>query len=144
VNKLLGMRDVRRVGLALLLMALGAGIAVGIQRWAPWDSSESRSPDTPSLEAADVFDLFVAACGNTSAHQTLVRDVDALVLPVLSAPAPADTPLGWLVRREYPWRGWLDRTFTYEGDGWWRIQFAWETGLWRIDEGTGQVRPPCK
>jgi hypothetical protein len=135
----------RQVGAALLLMALGAGIAIGLQRWAPWDSGEvSPPPDTPRLEAADVFDLFVAACGNTSAYQTLVRDVDALVLPVLSAPAPADTPLGWLVRREYPWRGWLDRTFTYEGGGWWRIQFAWETGLWRIHEDTGEVRPACK
>jgi hypothetical protein len=135
----------RRVGAALLLMALGAGMAIGLQQWAPWDSGEvSPPPDTPNLEAADVFDLFVAACGNTSAYQTLVRDVDALVLPVLSAPAPADTPLGWLVRREYPWRGWLDRTFTYEGAGWWRIQFAWETGLWRIHEDTGEVRPACK
>jgi hypothetical protein len=143
VNKLLRMSDARRAGLALLLMALGAGIAVGIQRWAPWESSESPSPDAPSLEAPDVFALFVAACGNTTAYQTLVRDVDAVVVPVLSAPVPRDTPLGWLVRREYPWRWWLDRTFSYEGNGWWRIQFAWETGLWRIHERTGQVLPPC-
>jgi hypothetical protein len=143
MSRWLTVSSARQAGMALLLMALGAGIAIGVQRWAPWDSSEPPSPDTPSLEAADVFDLFVAACGNTSTYQTLVREVDTVVLPVLSAPAPVDTPLGWLVRHEYPWRGWLDRAFTYEGDGWWRIQFAWETGLWRIHEDTGEVRPPC-
>jgi len=134
----------RQVGAALLLMALGAGIAIGLQRWAPWDSGEvSPPPDMPRLEAVDVFNLFVAACENTSAHEALVEEFN-IVRAVLAAPPPPDTSLNWLIRHEYPAESWVNRTFSYEGDGWWRVKFVTKTGLWRIHEDTGEVRPPCK
>lgn len=99
--------------------------------------------DTPRLEAVDVLNLFVAACENTSAYEALVEDFKIVRLVLADAPA-LDKSLDWLVRRHYAGERWVNETFSYDGDGWWRVKFETKTGLWRIHEDTGEVRPRCR
>ncbi len=118
---------------ALVFAAIGAGGAVGVILWEPWDGDgeggrtvvePSPIADTPSLQPTDVFDLFIAACLGESAVEIVFEEM----------------PRGG--RNNRLWGDWLKSSFEYEANGWWRVRPS--VGIfWRIHEFTADVQPDC-
>ena len=121
------------VVVTLVSVALGAGGAVGVMLWEPWDGDgdggrtvvePSPTADTPSLKPTDVFDLFIAACLGESAVEIVFGEM----------------PRGG--RNNPLWGDWLKSSFEYEANGWWRVRPS--VGIfWRIHEFTADVQPDC-
>ena len=128
--------SIRTVLAALGLIAIGAGTAVGVMLWEPWDGNgeggrtvaePSPIADTPSLQPLDVLDLFQAACLSESANEILISAIP------FGANRKVNNQL---------WLDWLKSTFEYEADGWWRVRPG-PGVFWRIHEFTADVRPGC-
>ena len=112
--------------IAIALVAIGAGTAVGVMLWEPWDG-DGEVVDTPSLQPTDVFDLFITACLGELANEIVIAAV-----PLGANNSPMNQR----------WRDWVKFTFEYEADGWWRVRP--DAGIfWRIHEVTAEVKPSC-
>ena len=113
-------RILTTVIVALVFAAIGAGTAVGVMLWEPWEDSEGGTeqavpvpqptPDEPRLTAQEAIGLVANNC--------------------------QDGRISGLIGG--------DATASYAGDGKWNVQFEGADGSvsrWTVDESTNAVIP---
>ena len=100
--------------LALAFAALGAGTAVGVMLWEPWEDGGSGARETepstaPRLTVQEAIGLVANDCQNTGLSLSISGDAKA----------------------------------AYEGDGQWRVWVVVgeEVNRWTVDESTSAVIP---
>ncbi len=108
-------RILTTVIVALVFAAIGAGTAVGVMLWEPWEDSEGGTeqavpvpqptPDEPRLTKQEAVGLVAASC--------------------------PEATIGFAINN--------DATASYNGDGKWTVRF--QDDRWTVDETTNTVIP---